>query len=219
MVFQTIPKKYSFWRGNNICISRLKQNFWNLEFSSTNTSCPSNTKQCGYLDTFKNFLCVNKDVICPITNLDILSQNDRPSYTAYTKIPLNNNYNLYFSNANNAKPIITNIIPSQNKVCALPNEGALNENTYILNNEKGPSSCQTTINNTLFDNRFTYLDSDVLNNFYSYNGIDILISKLPNYPQPSPTDSAHLYQVNYFGWDRKCYNEPIFFLFKLFNLA
>jgi len=139
-----------------------------------------------------------------------MSENDHPTYHVYSKIRLTDSYNLFFSNAYNNISIITNIVPSANKICSVPNEGALNENQYPLNNFKGPNTCQTKINNTLIDNRFVLLDSDVLSDLYTDNGVDVLIKMLPNYTQPSPSDPVNLYQVNYFGWNRNCYNDPIF---------
>jgi len=165
-------------RKKSLC-DKIKKEFWTLSFAKANTTCPTGKKQCGYIDTFQNLLCVNANITCPITNLEIMSENDHPTYHIYSKIRLTDSYNLFFSNAYNNISIITNIVPSASQICAIPNEGALNENQYPLNNFKGPSKCQTKINNSLIDNRYFLLDSDVLSDFYADNGVDVQIKKTP----------------------------------------
>ena len=208
MVFTTPQIKFSKWRGKKLCVLRDVSNFWKLEFTSSNSTCPTGKKQCGLLDTFGNFLCVATTDACPINSINILPNNQLPPYSNYGKITLDDNYNLFFASLpNSVKPVVVNIIPSK-LVCVHPFEGKVAQNQYPLNYLKGPDSCLTSINGVSLDPRFEKFDTRMLISFYNENNITQMISKLPNYPQPSPNDVINLYNVNYFGWNRNCFSNP-----------
>ena len=198
MIFPTGQINFTIWRGRKLCALREKTNLWKLELTSSISTCPVGMKNCGILDSFNNMLCVNNTLICPINTIDILPNNQVPTYTGYNKIKLNDNYNLYFSNRpNSSNQIIVNINPAK-VMCAHPIEGILGENNYPLNKLKGPDNCVTKINDILFDNRFSTFDKLMLINFYSENNITTSLSKLPYYPLPTKDDYINLFKVNYF---------------------
>jgi len=210
MVFSTPTVNYTKWRGKKLCAIRDTTNFWKLEFISSDKACPNGKKPCGALDSFNNVMCVNNNFPCPINALDILPNNQLPSYSNANKIKLNDNYNLFFANVNDStKPIVVNVYPRE-EICAHPFEGRLGENEYPLNLMKGPSKCVTSVNGFLTDTRFQKVDTQMLINFFNENNITSTVEKLPHYPHPTPNQVVLLNKINYFGWNRKCFDNPAF---------
>ena len=206
MIFPTNGKVMNIWKGTNLCIKRTSDSFWQFEneiLVKGEKRCRTGLKLCGVLDTSGNKLCLNKNETCPINSL-IISDQPPSSAVQYSSISIDDETSLYFTNKLINYPVITNITVSSNPICANPTEGLIGENNYILNSFKGPSTCQTVVDKTTEDPRFKILDSDLLSNFYTDNGINKIIDKLPYYPVPNANAEAHMSQISYIGWSKSC---------------
>ena len=76
--------------------------------------CKEGYKQCGILDTLNNTLCLENYKECPINDIRINKTfpESFKDYSDYSLIPLDENYNLYYTNKAINKPIITELLVS-----------------------------------------------------------------------------------------------------------
>ena len=204
MIFRTSPITLSVWKGKTLCVSRMKRTFWELESNSSN-NCKIGLKKCGVLDTTGNFLCREPEQTCPINKIEILPKGSQPSYPA-SKIELEGANDLYFTNTFTEGMIVTEFIASSGPICVHPFEGLLGMNSYMLNTLKGKNECSTPINNELSDPRFKILDTERLSKFYEDNQIDQVINNSPGYPIGDLDISVKIFEINYFGWNKRCHN-------------
>lgn len=85
-------------------ISGLSTNYYNLLKLNTDTGCKYGYRPCGYLDTLKNLLCIDRNYPCPINHLvaDYSSKSNsylNDGYQIVSNISyLSYNYYLYYSN-------------------------------------------------------------------------------------------------------------------------
>ena len=85
-------------------ISGLSINYYDLLKLNTDFGCKYNYRSCGYLDTLKNFLCIDRNYPCPINNLVADYSSKSNSYLndgyqiASNMSYLSYNYYLYYSN-------------------------------------------------------------------------------------------------------------------------
>ena len=85
-------------------ISGLSTNYYDLLKLNTDVGCKYNYRPCGYLDTLKNFLCIDRNYPCPINNLVADYSSKSNSYLndgyqiASNMSYLSYNYYLYYSN-------------------------------------------------------------------------------------------------------------------------
>ena len=116
------------YKGISIC-AETKGNYYDLLFNNDsvikeNEDCPEGKKLCGYIDTLKNKLCLDKDKECPISYISFSVEKPR-NITHLEKIE-GKGINLYYSNnpyENSTEiPHISNAFRiSDEKVCSVPN--------------------------------------------------------------------------------------------------
>lgn len=63
--------------GQNLCVEKL-QDFKYFHYKKVKY-CKTNEKDCGYLDTLQNKLCLMKNSTCPINRLSLIHHNDKSS--------------------------------------------------------------------------------------------------------------------------------------------
>lgn len=192
------------WKNSRLCVKRMNTTYINLlnEITKRGTNnCESHQKKCGLLDSSGNILCLNRTEECPINGI-IVTQN--LTSKGYQSIDISSDTTLFYTRESTSNKILANTTLSQVLPCADLYEGMLGENTYILNNRYGPSSCVTDVSTFLFDTRYNLLDSDLMTNFFNYNNIDLVINQLPLYPQPSPTESVLMAYSSFFGISNSC---------------
>ena len=75
------PQKIYNFKGLSLC-GKTKGNYYDLLFSDfvvgENEECPDGFKNCGYIDTIKNKLCLKNDSQCPISYIKIRDVNSPP---------------------------------------------------------------------------------------------------------------------------------------------
>lgn len=68
------PQKINSYKGITLC-GKTKGNYYNLLFSDSvvgvNEKCPKGTKNCGYIDSVLNKLCLNNNTECPISYIKL----------------------------------------------------------------------------------------------------------------------------------------------------
>ena len=84
-------------------ISGLRTNYYDLLKSITDNGCKYNYRPCGYLDTLRNYMCIDRNYPCPINHLvaDFSSYSNSYSNNGYQFASninyLSYNYYLYYS--------------------------------------------------------------------------------------------------------------------------
>ena len=193
--------------------STLLKSYYQLLFDDNsiifeNEECPKDRKSCGYIDTFKNKLCIDLTENSPINYIYI---NDTPpENVSITKtIHGKNNKKMYISNepyTNGSKipTIIGNFKIADSKICTIPN---LYYSSYALypldaNYKQYSNNCllKNYAQENNFDNPYRYhqLDEIAMYDLYKDNKIieSIENSILVNYG----------YNISkYFGEDKKLY--------------
>jgi len=66
------PIRYKGWRSKAICVKRGNTNYLDLNVFGSKEKCPKKTKNCGFIDSLGNKLCLEK---CPINDIEIADKN------------------------------------------------------------------------------------------------------------------------------------------------
>jgi len=176
-------------------------------------TCPQGKKNCGYIDTLKNMLCLDIDLPCPISYIKI--SNVPPNITNIRTIK-GNKINIYYSNNpyENSKeiPYIQNAFKiADTMICSLFNLYYSSVNLFTLDAFKDASE------NCIADSSERYHPLDKVDNYelYEENGIITKIknSKLSNYGYNTNIYKGHdltLYIRTHFGFDKTCLNNRKF---------
>ena len=73
---QSLPMiRWKKWKGLTLCsikFLREKQNYFDLNIHKIKESCEKN---CGFIDSLNNFMCVMQNESCPINNKDMIPLN------------------------------------------------------------------------------------------------------------------------------------------------
>lgn len=206
-------KTLTTWKGTDLCVKRMKEDFFDLMTLTGEKTCPAGKKKCGIFDSENNILCLNENQNCPINYIEIVSKNKKPSINlndAVKKINLDDDYILYFTNTQTAKKIYVDIFANNHEICFQPNQGQLGQNFYPLSISQGESECKKKNKKTqtsLYDTRFAELDNEKSIDFYTDNELMESLSLMSDYPFPKEGTKVSLYATNYFGWKHKCFNK------------
>ena len=75
------PQPITIFQGLSVC-GKTKRKYYELLFSDSvveeNEECPNGYKNCGYIDTVKNKLCLKNDDQCPVSYIKITDINQQP---------------------------------------------------------------------------------------------------------------------------------------------
>ena len=121
-------------------------------------NCPSNTKQCGILDSNNRKLCLPNDEDCPLNGIAISKRNNEPNYNGWEKITTfdsfdNSAYYIYHTNNNPNGKVITDFKLSHGLPCAKDSEK--NWLNYYNNEVDKEYSCKTQINGNIYSDKYT----------------------------------------------------------------
>lgn len=188
---------------------------------SENQNCADDKKSCGYIDTLKNKLCINKNKNCPINYIKI--DYDEPKDVNITKTIYGKNKNMYLSNnpyseEDDRTPyIIGNFKIADKQICSIPNLYWSNYELYNLDANIHKYATQCSLEgykqNNAFDNELRYhrLDEISIYDLYKENGIIDLINRteLINYGFDfnkyfRNDKKLYLYVRTFYGFNKTC---------------
>ena len=98
-VLEPIPSTNIYSYKGIVISGSTKGEYYELlkeDIVKVNETCPQNKILCGYIDTLKNKLCINKTMTCPISYITI--SKTAPNIQNLHEIEGNDGYKLYFSN-------------------------------------------------------------------------------------------------------------------------
>ena len=223
-ILEKIPPQNIFvFKGLTIC-GKTKGNYYDLLFSDSviekNKDCPEGFKNCGYIDTVKNKLCLKKDSECPISYIKIKDVNStRPVNITHLKAIENEKIKFYYSNNPYADtsevPYIQNSFKiAESTICALPNLYYSNLDLFILDAFKKGLSSDCVLKdyspNIAIDSiRYHELNSINQYDLYNENGIIDIISRnnLNDFGfnvEKYKENTVNLYINSHFGFNKTC---------------
>ena len=129
------------WDDKSFCIKRLDKNYIKLRENNVKETCYEEKEiNCGYFDSsHKKYLCLQKGEICPIKKI-ILDDSE--------------------SSEDEDNQIITSITLSSEKLpCPHPYEGLFGQSDFKYNKLKGNKNCETSINDSIYDERYENIDT------------------------------------------------------------
>lgn len=205
------PRKIYFYKGIKLC-GKTKGKYYDLLLSDSvvgvNEECPKGTKNCGYIDSVKNKLCLDINSDCPISYIKIAEKP--PEGISNLKVIKGDNINFYYSNepySNKSEiPYIQNKFKiADSKICSLPNLYYSNIDLFVLDAFDKISSTDCSIDTERYhaldeiDNYKLYDENGIINKIklhnltdYGYN-INIYINHL-----------LTLYVRTHFGFKKEC---------------
>jgi hypothetical protein len=197
---------YKSWSGRTICAKRVPQSYLDLIVVSSANKCPIDTKPCGKVDSIENVLCVSNLTNCPVNKILFLESKDPiPTDFKYTVVPLGDNKKILYTNENVKGEIVQEFKLSEGQPCLDPTYENINSDQYLLSRVLDKHGCpQSGGNAEMFDIRYSKIDSDDLYSFYSNNGVEDTLMRLPQYKKTSPFSFIDLYVREYFGLTDEC---------------
>ena len=218
---QTQPSNLYKWENKVLCSKLSAYTYYDLllKFSQpSGSTCPDNTRLCGYLDKLNQLLCMPINEPCPINYLTITSINEAPKdynrkdLSKLTSVELGNNKYLHYSNGIEDGYSLINITASQGDICIVRNkfielypEYEHGYDGHRTRDEKDELRCLLRNENEIISDAFIKLDTVLYYTFYTWNEINSVIDELPYY-----TISTNSFQkINLFkgilqGINRSC---------------
>lgn len=198
---------YTNWGGRTLCAKRYPTSYLDLIVVDQTSKCPIETRSCGIIDSIGNYLCVSTSNPCPINKLLILNEGDKiPIDFKYSLIQLQAGKTLIYTNENVRGDIIHEFKLSEGQPCLNPNYSNINSDQYLLSNVLNYDGCpESGYNNKMFDSRYNKIDSEDLLDFYTMNGIEDKLKRLPQYKPSSSFSYIDLYEREYFGLTEYCF--------------
>ena len=179
-------------------------------------TCPQGKKNCGYIDTLKNILCLDIDLDCPISYIKV--SNDPPDITNMETIK-GNKINIYYSNNpyENSKEIPyiqSGFKIADSMICSLPTIYYSRVTLYSLDTFKREYS-ENCISDSYIqqinEDKIRYHSLDKVDNYQLYEENKIISkierSQLPNYGYNTSIYKDHyltLYVRTHFGFNKTC---------------
>lgn len=205
-VLETPIVPYTFWGGNSFCGKRIPQSYLDLNVVEKPELCPLKTRSCGIVDSLKNYLCLNSDTPCPINKIVIQGKDKAPPTDfQYVSFQLNNGKNLYYTSENTKGEIIHDFKFSENQPCLNPDRDNINSDQYLLSKLNNSKGCpEIGDGQSMFDDRYSKIDTDRLISVYEMNGIEPLLQRLPEYKRTNDVFTISLYTREYFGLTQEC---------------
>ena len=224
VIIEKIPPQDIFvFKGLTIC-GKTKGKYYNLLFSNSvieeNKDCPEGLKNCGYIDTIKNKLCLKKDSECPISYIKIKDINSPPpDNITHLKVIENEKIKFYYSNNpyddTHEVPYIQNAFKiADSKICALPNLYYSNLDLFLLDAFKKGLSSDCILKNyspniTIDKLRYHELNSINQYDLFKENGIIDIITRnnLNDFGfnvEKYKENTVKIYINSHFGFNKTC---------------
>ena len=207
----------------NISLSAsTKGNYYELLYENgtiikKNERCPKNKTQCGYIDTLKNILCIDKGLECPISYVKF--QNKKPYHITNINVITGNKINFYFSsnpyeNSNEIPFIVNSFKIADSTICAIPNLYYSKIPLYYLDGYKSKFSTNCVLKDysqKVTEDRERYHAVDTVDNYELYEENHIIDkiknSKLIEYGydlEQYKNNRLTIYVRTHFGFDKDC---------------
>ena len=221
---KTKPIQIISFHGMKICAKKVTKKFsyYSLLKKSVkeDEECPKGMKQCGYLDTLNNKMCVEESDNCPLNYIKLSKYSTPPVDCVSCKsFYFPNRGYIYYSNQNINNHIITNFkfTDHDENVCLDQSEYNANKGRYELDHYKY-YGCKNTFNGYKYDPRYKRLDMLDKTMIYEENNIMKVIEKLPMYPSSDLLSCCvSLYMRSYLGFDLQCLSKINFTPSQLIN--
>jgi hypothetical protein len=216
---------YSF-KGLTLC-GKTKGNYYDLLLSNSvvgeKEECPEGKKNCGYIDTVKNKLCLDKESQCPVSYIQIKDINSNPPENITNlKVIKSDKIAFYYSNEpyeNSSEiPYIQNSFKiADYKICSLPNLYHSNFDLNILDANRNKLS-----NNCIFKSYSQQVTSDpiryheinTINQYELYSENKILDKLIANHLtlygyniEKFKENTLSFYIGTHFGFKKACLNK------------
>ena len=217
------PQNIFVFKGLTIC-GKTKEKYYDLLFSDSviekNQDCPEGFKNCGYIDTMKNKLCLKKDSQCPISYIKIKDVNSPPpDNITNLKVIENENIKFYYSNDpyedTPEVPYIQNSFKiADSIICSLPNLYYSNLDLFILDAFKkglSPDCMLKDYSQNITIDNLRYHKLNTINQYelYKENGIiDIITNNNLNdfgfNVEKYKENNLNIYINSHFGFNKTC---------------
>ncbi len=223
IVLEKIPPQniYTF-KGLTLC-GKTKGNYYDLLSNSVvgeKEECPKGKKNCGYIDTVKNKLCLEKESQCPVSFIQIKDINSNPpDNITNLKVIKTEKIAFYYSNdpyANSSEiPYIINSFKiADSEICSLPNLYRSSVDLYILdaNNNKLSTNCniKSYLQQISSDN-IRYHEINTINQYELYSENKILDKIIANHLtiygyniEKYKENTLNFYVGTHFGFKKEC---------------
>ena len=224
LVLEKIPPQniYTF-KGLTLC-GKTKGNYYDLLFSNSvvgeKEECPKGKKNCGYIDTVKNKLCLEKESECPISFIQIKDiDSNPPDNITNLKVIKTEKISFFYSNepyANSSEiPYIQNKFKiGESEICTLPNLYNSNVDLYLLDANRDKFSANCNVKSypqqvSVDPIRYHEINSISQYELYSENKIldKIINNHLTLYGyniEKYKENTLHLYIGTHFGFNKAC---------------
>jgi hypothetical protein len=224
IVLEKIPPQniYSF-KGLTLC-GKTKGNYYDLLFSNSvvgeKEDCPKGKKNCGYIDTVKNKLCLDKESQCPVSFIQIKDiESNPPENITNLKVIKTEKIAFFYSNepyANSSEiPYIQNAFKiADSEICTLPNLYHSNVDLYRLdaNSNKFSSNCNfKSYPQQVPVDHIRYHEINTINQYELYSENKILDKIIANHLnlygyniEKYKENALHLYIGTHFGFNKAC---------------
>jgi hypothetical protein len=216
---------FHIWRNVSLCGKRYTEDTFNFTYAKSMESCPVNYTDCGYIDVFKDRLCVAGPE-CPITYLNITTDISMFDSDNYTAIPLTDNKYLVYSR----EPNLQSFIPidfsiSEDIPCILPDRISYSSRPFPLAKNKENMGCNYNYKGkrgddrnytNYLDKRFILLDSIFTTEIFEHNEANSL-NLLPNTETwtRNTTSRMNLYYRTRIRVNTECVNNENRALFRM----
>ena len=217
------PQNIFVFKGLTIC-GITKEKYYDLLFNDSviekNQDCPEGFKNCGYIDTMKNKLCLKKDSQCPISYIKIKDVNSPPpDNITNLKVIENENIKFYYSNDpyedTPEVPYIQNSFKiADSIICSLPNLYYSNLDLFILDAFKkglSPDCMLKDYSQNITIDNLRYHKLNTINQYelYKENGIiDIITNNNLNdfgfNVEKYKENNLNIYINSHFGFNKTC---------------
>lgn len=206
------PIAFDFWRGTRICTQRYASTYLDLTIAKTPDNCPQNMRNCGIIDSQKNYLCLDNNSECPYNKIlknpinYSLLKNDH-------MITIGNSLTLVFGRDMTNSKILFYFRVAFDQPCLNPYYENLNFNVYPLNYFYGKQKClmysdySTDKETSAYNPEYQLIDSYSAAALYKENLIDKILMGLPLYDVGELQRNINLYARNYFGLKFDCFQQ------------
>ena len=195
-------KEIKKWRGKFICVKRLNTDYHNHIYKINEINkCMDD--QDTYVDTEKNKIC--GDLYYGAINYIEINYTNSTKPDGVEKIKLDDNYSLFYSkNYLHGNLIVDVKLTSNDGICVSSDEGIFSYNNKYISRHKGNPTCNITIKDNKYDNRYKLMDENV--NFIETLN-DNNIKKYDYILNISKSHTLKLYTIPYIGIKKDCYQD------------
>lgn len=199
---------YNLWKNTQICTERIPGGYFDMNITNSKNSCPESTRNCGVVDSQKNYLCYDKKKECPFNKFS----NDLNKRNKNDKALHFKNSHLVFGNENINDKILFFMKVAFDKPCRNPFYDNLNFKVSVLNFFFDRQMCFPFSDNSVknlvsYDDEYNLIDNYSGVDLYKENGFQEKLKKLPKFSNEEYNRNIHLYAKNYFGLKIKCFKK------------